>query len=469
MNLKTKLKNLKFYVLNKIFSVFKKKETSPPFDPIFYLKMYPDVAAAGIDPLTHFKTHGLKEGRIGNAAQLGVISPRHKINSDKKTILIVSHDASLSGAPMVSLCLVEKLINKYNVIVLLLGTGALTPAFCATGATVVYCPLRTVKSSPFLEALLPSLLQEYTFKYALVNSIGSAAVLPIFKKCNIPTISLFHEFSSAFPQGLFLNAIADSTEAVFSSQITYDDACSLYPNNKPQNFHIIPQGRCVIPPCLINTADFETEKDRIKSIIRPSNSSNIFVVMGAGNIEFRKGVDLFIKCAAYLKNERPNLAFRFIWIGKNENSITCKDYFKSLIEQIDTADLKGYVEIIPPSFAIQSAYKLADLFLLTSRADPLPNVTIDALQEGLPVLCFNKTTGIAEFLVEMNAATYCIADHLDAHDMARKVAFLADSPGLRQTLAAQLKEAAINKFDMNNYAQSLDRLASNAALKTTLK
>ena len=39
--------------------------------------------------------------------------------------------------------------------------------------------------------------------------------------------------------------------------------------------------------------------------------------------------------------------------------------------------------------------RLADTLLLPSRLDPLPNVAVDALCEGLPVICFARTTGIA--------------------------------------------------------------------------
>jgi lipopolysaccharide biosynthesis protein len=36
---------------------------NPRFDPFFYLQMYPDIVEAGIEPLTHFITNGLREGR----------------------------------------------------------------------------------------------------------------------------------------------------------------------------------------------------------------------------------------------------------------------------------------------------------------------------------------------------------------------------------------------------------------------
>lgn len=36
------------------------------FDPVYYLRRYPDVGAAGMDPLTHYLAHGAKDGRDPN-------------------------------------------------------------------------------------------------------------------------------------------------------------------------------------------------------------------------------------------------------------------------------------------------------------------------------------------------------------------------------------------------------------------
>ena len=41
----------------------------PDFDPAWYLKNNPDVAAAGVDPLKHFMEFGAKEGRAADPAQ----------------------------------------------------------------------------------------------------------------------------------------------------------------------------------------------------------------------------------------------------------------------------------------------------------------------------------------------------------------------------------------------------------------
>lgn len=50
------------------YRLFKKKsKITAKFDPKFYVKRYPDVAASGLDPEEHYVHHGMKEGRPPNA------------------------------------------------------------------------------------------------------------------------------------------------------------------------------------------------------------------------------------------------------------------------------------------------------------------------------------------------------------------------------------------------------------------
>ena len=40
--------------------------------------------------------------------------------------------------------------------------------------------------------------------------------------------------------------------------------------------------------------------------------------------------------------------------------------------------------------SLEPVYAMADIFLLSSRLDPFPNVAIDAMLAGLPVVCFEN-------------------------------------------------------------------------------
>lgn len=50
------------------------EELPDDFDPLFYLQMNPDVAAAGFDPVAHYLQYGRREGRVYNSDNVSGIS-----------------------------------------------------------------------------------------------------------------------------------------------------------------------------------------------------------------------------------------------------------------------------------------------------------------------------------------------------------------------------------------------------------
>ena len=109
------------------------------FDGEIYLQLNSDVRQSGIDPSTHYYTYGQHEKRLYKYPELNIL-PGNELDHKRSTILIVSHDASRSGAPILTLNLVQSLSQYYNVVVLLLGDGELINAFQSTAAEVIFEP-----------------------------------------------------------------------------------------------------------------------------------------------------------------------------------------------------------------------------------------------------------------------------------------------------------------------------------------
>lgn len=466
------------------------------FDPDIYLKLNPDVAGAKIDPTIHYLLHGRYEHRAyliptmdvgalgtednrfltrlvillkhafrkltsGSARLLTLrISGGQDFKGDRDTILVVSHEASRTGAPILSLNIVQKLVGRYNVVALLLGEGSLTEAFQQTGAAVVMAP--NLRGNPVLAGFVASeLFERFDFKFALVNSIESRAVLPALSENFVATISLLHEFAAyTRPRGAFRDALYWSGEAVFSASVTMENAFAEYPDLHDQSADILPQGRCLLPTDTLTAEQHELESARIRSLIRPKGiAENTVIVLGAGFVQLRKGVDLFIECAARVARTPEGRNCRFVWVGKGYDPDNDVGYSVYLADQIRRSGLQKRVFFIDETTAIEAAYEEADLLLLTSRLDPLPNVAIDAMTHGVPVLCFNKTTGIADFLTNSRLHIHCVAEYLDTADMAEKILTLANSQETREKVGAQCREASIAYFDMERYVARLEKLA----------
>lgn len=433
------------------------------FDQDLYHKLYPDVAAAGLDPIIHYLLHGHREGRICSLPEIELCGD-YDFKPDRETILVVSHEASRTGAPMLCFNLTQELAGRYNVVALLLGGGPLADAFKLVGAAVIesfYLRGNLLQA----DMVVGSICKRFDFKFALVNSIESRIVLPALSKCFVPSISLIHEFSSCYsrPQEVLSEACFWSDKVIFSANITLDNAVTEYPLLGELSVSVLPQGRCIIPLDVLDEEKLQAEGERISRLIRPDNiAKDSLIVLGAGSVQYRKGVDLFIECAALVLRLLEVGKCRFVWIGGGYDPYNDAGYSVYLADQIRRAGLQEHVFFIDETPAIETAYREADLLLLSSRLDPLPNVAIDAMAHGMPVLCYDKTTGIADFLIENGLQDHCVAQYLDSADMAKKIVDLASSQALRKDVAERCHAASIAYFNMDKYIASLEILAQDA-------
>lgn len=398
--------------------------------------------------------------RFGDLGDFLSVHPKPRLVGGRDTILVVSHEASRTGAPILALNLVQRLMERYNVVVLLLGAGELRANFYRTGAMVTTAG--HLRIAPALARFLVNrLCRNVRFKFALVNSVESAVILPALRKNSVRTVTLIHEFASyTRPRRVFEDALKWSDELVFSTKLTWESALHEYPDLTGRSAHIVPQGRCVVPPRNESMEQYNNERIHISRLMRSKASENdSVIILGAGSVILRKGVDKFIECAAHVVRAHSGRKCRFIWIGNGFSPDTDIGYSVYLADQIHRAELQGYVSFIEETAAIEAAYEEADLFLLSSRLDPLPNVAIDALGMGVPVLCFDKATGIADFLNENGLGDYCIAEYLDSSDMAKKILALVASPILRSQIGDRSREASMAYFDMASYVSKMVGIA----------
>ena len=68
-------------------------------------------------------------------------------------------------------------------------------------------------------------------------------------------------------------------------------------------------------------------------------------------------------------------------------------------------------------------YIEADFFALTSREDPFPLAAIEAGLLGLPIVCFEKATGISEVI-----SSDCVVSYLDLEAMSEQIIRLKQQP-----------------------------------------
>ncbi len=145
------------------------------FDPQFYLARNPDVKAANVSPLMHFQEHGKAEGRRGVPfAQRLTFAP---LGDERQPILVICHEASRTGAPILGWNLIRDLRKKGPIVTLLMRGGALEEDFAAA-SDVIVGPLKNEEWHPIEFAFIAErLVQTYKPLYAVANSIVTSPMV----------------------------------------------------------------------------------------------------------------------------------------------------------------------------------------------------------------------------------------------------------------------------------------------------
>jgi glycosyltransferase involved in cell wall biosynthesis len=434
------------------------------FDAQLYAMLYPDIVEAGLDPEAHYIEHGRAEGRIGNIPTIKLSRSLESLPVAKPTVLFVSHEASRTGAPILSLNIVQQLLERFNVVVLLLGGGVLESALIECGA-VIAGPVSLNRSEIIADLTVGNFLKTHSFVFAIVNSIESQITLKPLAQHYVPTVSLIHEFAAyTRPKSTVYNAMLWAGQTVFSATATLESAQAAVPDLNSETLRVLPQGKSIVP-AQTNDADWiDAEAARLRRSIRPEGfPDDGIVVLGAGWVQIRKGVDLFIECANKVLNSSIGHKCRFIWVGGNFDPEHDVQYSVYLQDQISRSNIADKFAFIPETQAIEHVYQLSDIMLVSSRLDPLPNVAIDAMTLGLPVLCFDKTTGISDILKRNGLADLCVAPYLDTTIMAERINRIACSAELKAEISKKVRDVAAVEFNMTSYVNELIKLAETQA------
>jgi glycosyltransferase involved in cell wall biosynthesis len=436
---------------------------SDGFDPVYYGERYPEVAH--LCRLAHYLTGGRAEGRRALSLAMTLDFDRSDLKANRRTVLMIVHEASRTGAPILAYNVAKRLHRTCNVIVVLLNGGELVGDF-KTCSSAVIGPLTPGDWHPGeMKHLVAHIAAAYPLSYAIVNSIASWICIPALGRALIPVVLLVHEFASyTRPKWTMRDGLDWATEVVFSAEMVAQSARAEHATAAYRPLHILPQGRCDLPTAREPTAQLNAPAELARAF-RPPGAEDAVVVLGCGFVHLRKGVDLFLSCAAAVKNMRPPRPVRFVWIGQGYDPENDAGYPSYLATQIAHAGLEDTVAMIGEIADLRPAYDLADLFFLSSRLDPMPNVTIDAVLHGMPVVCFAGASGMADLLAGNESTRPCVVPHLDVQAAARVIADLAGDQPKRQEIGSALRNIGQATFDMDRYVRQLDELGQAAVQK----
>lgn len=348
-----------------------------------------------------------------------------------KSILLITHDTSLSGAPKSVLLVFEELkkIGYKFTTIALKGGGKLEPRFIklsdqyfrldTISKQTNYSFVNRLKRKVIGKTILSTydlFLKDLTskhFDYIYANTVLSLSFAILLKQ-QFKCLILLHVHE--------LNTVIDEFQPELGK---YDHEVDNYIVPSELNRKCLEE-EYGIPSSKIHvvreSTDFNPNMGEVKSV----ETTKTRVLM-CGGAYWRKGDDLFIQVASLVLSQDSD--FEFYWIGSQ--SIERQRVNRSDILKLG---IVGSVFFIDETETPEQWYLNADIFILTSREDPFPLAAIEAGILGLPIICFEKATGISEVI----DAT-CIVPYLDVESMSKKVLELKHS-------SFEMKEISANNM-----------------------
>jgi glycosyltransferase involved in cell wall biosynthesis len=424
-------------------------DPSPDFSVDYYLRRNADISEKGIDAFYHYALHGRAEGRKARPNFSDWFKRgKRKVDRSKPTIVIANHEASRTGAPLVGLTVGAKLAERYNVIVLLGRGGPLEIDFLEYSCMVVVGQPTTLDA----EYLLAEIAATHDVAAILLNSVETAEYAFGSLYAKIPSVALLHEFAEyTLPAGKMTRVVQAVDRVVVPADLIWDSVqreVAFHCGGGPANNVVVrPQG--YLPQLPQHEELHDLTRHELLSVLGIDDPENTKVVLGAGFVQMRKGIDLFVQTAAEMR-ELWGDKVRFVWVGDGYDPGTDIYYSTWVADMVRRLDLEGHVFFLRHQASLKVLFDFADVFYLPSRLDPFPNVVLDAFKADKAVVCFDRATGVAAVLnsgeARGEAVPYC-----DVRAAARALIEYAQPAGDDDTRSSS--RFVDETFDFDAYVQ----------------
>lgn len=319
-----------------------------------------------------------------------------------KNILFLTHDTSRTGAPIILLYFIQwlKVNHPYTDIHVVTSVGGVLSEDFRNASNNYYDlsllqpqqltyiqetkkkflkKINCYKRKPHPKDILLENLANKNFDLVYANSVASIPVALAIKKRAPHTkiIVHVHELHGEIQRTVgALSSYSASIDCwIAVSKLVQENLIKVHGINEDKIELVYGFTRKIEP--------IRTEKRDIK---------NIFIVGSCGKFSHRKGGDIFLLLAKYLKDVHPEVKISFYWVGKIPEQE--KINLQLDLEKLRIEDIHFTGEVNNPEDYIN----FFDLLLLPSREDPFPLVGIEAGMLGKPIICFKGATGISEII-----------------------------------------------------------------------
>ena len=187
------------------------------------------------------------------------------------------------------------------------------------------------------------------------------------------------------------------------------------------------------------------------------------MVLFVGSVILRKGTDLLVEAFLSLAGDYPDVYLVLAGPASREEGASVDELFVSgLRQKIAEGGLTERVIFtgrIDEDNTLAEYYRTSDIFVLPTRFEGLPNVLLEAMSAGLPVVVSNLP-GSTDLVVQDGKTGFLIPPE-DVSYLKVKLKLLLDHPERGRELGEAAREYASEHFGFNTWQKQLVEIYSS--------
>lgn len=179
-------------------------------------------------------------------------------------------------------------------------------------------------------------------------------------------------------------------------------------------------------------------QDEMKKLKLENNIPLNKIILGSVSIlTKRKGIDVIVNALQQLSDEAKS-KIHFIFLGDDINSQRAQELYQ-MIKKSGIGDFTSHIAFQNP----KPFYDIMDIFILASRQESFPLVTLEAMMSGCCTVRSNTEGAYEQITSGVNGVLFKNENHLELRDTLEQL-ILNDS--MRTTYAKRAKETALKRF-----------------------
>lgn len=356
----------------------------------------------------------------------------------KHKVLILVHELTRTGAPIVALNLAKYLVKKgYEVTIFSPKVGPLKKLVLSNNINLmIHNPSKNMKS------FINNFIRNNEFEIIISNSLFSPWHLIDNNKSIRAKLLNIHESISL--ENYFSNFLSRENFSLIEikRKINSFDSLIFQSKSSMQIFNddtLFEKGRLIpgsLPYDEISSYRLKNNKTKLRA--KYGLSSKDFLILNLGTVCERKGQEIFIKAAVkFIHTENYSKDVKFLIVGDNDS------YYSKYIKKLIPPNCKKYFYFFDESDSFFDFYELSDLFVCTSFQESFPMVLLYAMAFELPIISSN-VNGILEML---SIESSLLINPGDVNKLCSCLIKMIEDDNFRTTLKINAKSKFLRYYD----------------------